>query len=178
MHLPRAKDFLDPPNLGSVAIRYGTVSPDEDEKLSGRFSSVNAPCSRFSPKPLNRAQRLSPAFLDKLLGWNPSGFSVYANQLVFTKRDDEPDRLERLARYLTRAPLGVDTLRTKDDGQVEVSTPPLPRTPAAGSQDPGVGLGSRKPPRQARASDENGYRYMARDRSGGTGSLLGWLVPV
>jgi len=76
-------------------------------------------------KRLNRAQRLSPAFLNKLLGWNPSGFSVYANQLVF---HDEPDRLERLARYLTRAPLGVDTVRTKDDGQVEVSTPPLPRT--------------------------------------------------
>jgi len=31
--------------------------------------------------------------------------------------------LERLARYVTRAPLGVDTVRTKDDGQVDVSTP-------------------------------------------------------
>jgi len=60
---------------------------------------------------LNRAERLSEAFLNNLLGWNPSGFSVDANQLVF---DDEPDRLERLARYLTRAPIAVDAVRTDD----------------------------------------------------------------
>ena len=76
-------------------------------------------------KKLHRAERLSEDFLNKLLGWNPSGFSVYANQIVF---DDEPDRLERLARYLTRAPLGVEAVRTNGDGQVEVSTPPQPRT--------------------------------------------------
>jgi len=50
--------------------------------------------------------------------------TVYANQLVF---DDEPDRLERLARYLTRAPLGVHTVRTNNDGRVEVRTPPSAR---------------------------------------------------
>ena len=69
---------------------------------------------------LNRAERLSEAFLNNLLGWNPSGFSVYANQLVFV---DEPDRLERLARYLTRAPIAVDAVRTDDDARVEVTTP-------------------------------------------------------
>jgi len=72
---------------------------------------------------LNRAERLSEAFLNNLLGWNPSGFSVYANQLVF---DDEPDRLERLARYLTRAPIAVDAVRTDDDARVEVTTPISP----------------------------------------------------
>jgi hypothetical protein len=74
---------------------------------------------------LNRAERLSEAFLNKLLGWNPSGFSVYANQLVC---HDEPDRLEKLARYLTRPPLGMDSVRGQNDGRVEVSTPPQPAT--------------------------------------------------
>jgi len=69
---------------------------------------------------LNRAERLSEAFLNNLFGWNPSGFSVYSNQLVF---DDEPDRLERLTRYLTRAPIAVDAVRTDDDACVEVTTP-------------------------------------------------------
>ena len=39
---------------------------------------------------LNRAERLSEAFLNNLLGWNPSGFSVYAHQLVFTEGTMNP----------------------------------------------------------------------------------------
>jgi len=39
---------------------------------------------------LNRAERLSEAFLNNLLGWNPSGFSVDANQLVFTEGTMNP----------------------------------------------------------------------------------------
>ncbi len=35
-------------------------------------------------------------------GKNPSGFSVHAQQLVY---DDETQKLENLARYLTRAPI-------------------------------------------------------------------------
>ena len=51
---------------------------------------------------LHRAERLSEDFMNKLLQWNPSGFSAYAGQLVF---DDEQKKLEQLARYLTRAPI-------------------------------------------------------------------------
>jgi len=76
-------------------------------------------------KRLRRAERLSDTFLNKLLGWNPSGFSVHAAQLVF---DDEPDRLERLARYLTRAPLGVERVCINEEGGVEVTTPLQPGT--------------------------------------------------
>jgi len=39
---------------------------------------------------LHRAERLSEPFMNKLMEWNPSGFSVYAEQLVF---DHEPQRL-------------------------------------------------------------------------------------
>jgi len=39
---------------------------------------------------LNRAERLSEAFLNNLFGWNPSGFSVYAHQLVFTEGTMNP----------------------------------------------------------------------------------------
>jgi len=38
--------------------------------------------------------------------------------------DDEPDRLERLARYLTRAPIGGNTVHTHNAGRVEVTTLP------------------------------------------------------
>ena len=60
---------------------------------------------RLLLKRLHRAERLSEEFMNRLLQWNPSGFSVYAEQLVW---DDEPQRLEKLARYLTRAPVRVD----------------------------------------------------------------------
>lgn len=65
-------------------------------------------------KRLHRAERLSETFMNKLLEWNPSGFSVHAEptfakatagrQLVY---DDETQKLENLALYLTRqAPEG------------------------------------------------------------------------
>lgn len=76
-------------------------------------------------KRLCRAERLSEAFRNRLLGWTPSGFSVDANQLVF---DHEPHRLERLARYLTRPPMAVSSVRTNDDGRVEVEIPLHPVT--------------------------------------------------
>lgn len=74
---------------------------------------------------LNRAERLSDPFLHKLLGWNPSGLPVHAAQLLF---DDEPDRLETLARYLTRSPLGVERVCISDEGGVELTTPAQPGT--------------------------------------------------
>ena len=45
----------------------------------------------------------------------PLRLSVHANQLVF---DNEPGRLERFARYLTRTPLGLNAVRANDDGPV------------------------------------------------------------
>jgi len=76
-------------------------------------------------KRLHRAERLSTTFMNKLLEWNPSGFSVHAAQLVY---DDEPRRLENIARYLTRAPIRLDTVSQNDDGRVEVATPSHPLT--------------------------------------------------
>lgn len=74
---------------------------------------------------LHRAERLSTSFMNKLLEWNPSGFSVYAEQLVF---DDELQKLENLARYLTRAPIRIGTVTQTPDGRVCVTTPPHPLT--------------------------------------------------
>lgn len=74
---------------------------------------------------LHRAERLSEEFMNRLLQWNPSGFSVYAEQLVW---DDEPQRLEKLARYLTRAPVRVDGVSQTQDSRVLLTTPPDPLT--------------------------------------------------
>ena len=101
-------EFLRPLNSWS--------SPGQDRRGSPAAIPIPPTAARHSAPPLQLCCSLPR---------NPSGFSVYANQLVF---DDDPDGLERLARYLTRAPLGVDTVRTNHDGQVEVSTPAQPRT--------------------------------------------------
>lgn len=73
------------------------------------------------------ARRLSEEFARKLLCWRHSGFSVYARQVVTA---DEPKRVERLARYLTRPPLAQGRLRTATDGTLLVQTPPDPWTGA------------------------------------------------
>ncbi len=54
-----------------------------------------------------------------------SGFSVYAEQLVW---DDEPQRLEKLARYVTRAPVRIDGVSQTQDSRVLLTTPPDPLT--------------------------------------------------
>jgi hypothetical protein len=74
---------------------------------------------------LVRAERLSEEFRDTLLSWVHSGFSVHGEQLVL---DHEADRLERLARYVVRAPIPLDRVRLTEAGQVEVATPPHPQT--------------------------------------------------
>jgi hypothetical protein len=65
--------------------------------------------------------------MEKLLAWSPSGFSLNATQLVMP---DEPQRLERLARYLTRAPVRIDAVEQHDQGHIRISTPPDPATGA------------------------------------------------
>jgi len=73
------------------------------------------------------ARRLSEEFARKLLSWRHSGFSVYARQVVPA---NEPKRLQRLARYLTRPPLARGRLRTATDGALLLETPPDPQTGA------------------------------------------------
>jgi hypothetical protein len=76
-------------------------------------------------KRLHRAERLSETFMNKLLEWNPSGFSVHAEQLVY---DDQTQKLENLALYLTRAPVKLSSITQTPEGQVCVTTPPHPLT--------------------------------------------------
>ena len=76
---------------------------------------------------LHRAERLSTQFRDQLLSWRRSGFSVRATQVV---PPEEPDRLERLARYVVRAPFLQDGAQPTPRGQVLLPTPPDPRTGA------------------------------------------------
>jgi len=82
---------------------------------------------RLVIRALVAGRRLSSDFARKLLSWRHSGFSVYARQVV---PQDEPRRLERLARYLTRPPLAQGRLRTATDGSLLLQTPPDPRTGA------------------------------------------------
>ena len=63
--------------------------------------------------------------MNKLLEWNPSGFSVHAEQLVY---DDETQKLENLALYLTRAPIKLSSITQIPEGRVSVTTPPHPLT--------------------------------------------------
>jgi hypothetical protein len=76
---------------------------------------------------LLRAERLSEEFAERLLSWEHSGFSVYAEQVVLK---DEKDRLARLARYTARAPLPDARVREGPDGRLLVRTAPDPRTGA------------------------------------------------
>ncbi|MFC2173863.1 transposase [Acidobacteriota bacterium] len=74
---------------------------------------------------LHQAERLSETFIERLLSWSPSGFSVHAQHLV---RAEDTTRMERLARYLTKPPVPIDSVSEQDDGTVRVSTPPHPST--------------------------------------------------
>jgi hypothetical protein len=74
---------------------------------------------------LHAAERLSEEFRDTLLSWPHSGFSAHAEQIL---APDDTDHLERLARYLTRAPMPIDAVDAGDNGDVRLTTPPDPRT--------------------------------------------------
>lgn len=74
---------------------------------------------------LHAAERLSESFLERLLAWSPSGFSVHAEQVAPA---DDRARLERLARYITRAPMRLDALELIEEDVVRVRTPPNPRS--------------------------------------------------
>jgi len=74
---------------------------------------------------LQRAQRLSESFCESLLSWRHSGFSVHAEQRL---EASEGGRLERLGRYVTRPALAAGAVTLREDGRVEVATPPDPHT--------------------------------------------------
>jgi hypothetical protein len=65
--------------------------------------------------------------METLLGWSPSGFSCRATDPILP---EEKDRLERLARYLTRAPLRLDAVHEDDKGRIRLATPPDPSSGA------------------------------------------------
>jgi hypothetical protein len=60
-----------------------------------------------------------------LLGWERSGFSVYGEQVVLW---EETERLDRLLRYATRAPMAYGSVEETSEGKVRVRTPVDPRT--------------------------------------------------
>ena len=73
---------------------------------------------------LHQEERLSEGFMENLLSWVHPGFSVFAGEPLSPQ---DPEQLERLARYITRPPLPADSIR-RHDGLIELTTPPDPRT--------------------------------------------------
>jgi len=67
---------------------------------------------------LHQQERLSERFMDTLLSWVDPGFSVFAGEPVSA---GDSERLERLARYITRPP-------PPGHGVLQIITPPDPRT--------------------------------------------------
>jgi hypothetical protein len=74
---------------------------------------------------LRRAERLSDDFMEALLGWEHSGFSVHAGTAI---ESTEPKAVERVGRYLTRAPVALGKVHPQRDGRVKLLTPPNPKT--------------------------------------------------
>jgi hypothetical protein len=76
---------------------------------------------------LHKAERLSESFMQNLLSWVHSGFSVYAGPPVDAA---EIASMESQARYITRPALAMDALQSLDSGRLAMETPPNPRTGA------------------------------------------------
>jgi hypothetical protein len=76
---------------------------------------------------LRKAGRLSESFYERLLSWTPSGFSAYGKQVAHA---DEPGKLERMARYIARAPFALGKIRLLPQDRVRIDTPPDSRTGA------------------------------------------------
>ena len=74
---------------------------------------------------LNRAERLSEEFRDQLVSWVHSDFSVHAGPRIYPT---DSEQLERLGRYIVRAPMPSKDVRLTSAGKVHVATPPHPRT--------------------------------------------------
>jgi hypothetical protein len=121
-----------------LLARDGTFVPVEPDARA-----VEELFRRLVIQALQKAERLSEEFAERLLGWEHSGFSVHAEQVVFPH---ERDRLARLARYVARAPLPDARLRAGPDGRLlvrtgsgEVAFSPLDLVHAVAQQIPGKG---------------------------------------
>jgi hypothetical protein len=76
---------------------------------------------------LHKGERLTERFMQNLLSWVHSGFSVYAGPPVNAA---EIASMEVQARYITRPALDLDAIRELDDGRLVMETPADPRTGA------------------------------------------------
>jgi hypothetical protein len=74
---------------------------------------------------LRKAERLRPETEQMLLGWHHFGFSVHTAEPVLP---DDTDRLEHLARYITRASMRLDAISRAEGGRMKVRTPPASQT--------------------------------------------------
>ena len=63
--------------------------------------------------------------MQNLLSWVHRGFSVFAGEPLPA---GDCAQLERLARYVTRPLLAADSICQRDDGLLQITTPPDPRT--------------------------------------------------
>ena len=86
--------------------------------LSSLRSERGLPAAR--PRRLNDAGRLSDRFEESLLSWAHSGFSLYAGPPIPAA---DSVHIERMARYLTRPPIAVGTIKLTPEGSVLISTP-------------------------------------------------------
>ena len=68
---------------------------------------------------LREAERLSEAFMDKLLSWVHPGFSVFAGPAV---DPTELGSLESQARYIARPAMAMDALQKRADGTLALQT--------------------------------------------------------
>ena len=71
---------------------------------------------------LQLAECLSDAFAEVLLGWEHSGFSLHAIE------PSEARAVERVRRYLTRAPVALGKVHPQGDGRIKLLTPRDPTT--------------------------------------------------
>jgi hypothetical protein len=90
-------------------------------------SAVMEAFRRLLLKHLHQAERLSENFMQNLLSWVHSGFSVFAGPPV---EAPEINSLESQARYITRPALAMDALQKQQDGNFAMKTPGEPRTGA------------------------------------------------
>ena len=77
-------------------------------------------CRRLVLDRLVRAERLSEAVRQRLLSWERSDFSVHAGEAIEAKQRES---LERMARYVTRAPVALSKVFREKDGRVRLPTP-------------------------------------------------------
>jgi hypothetical protein len=89
---------------------------------------------------LHRAERLSEEFLNSLLGWVHSGFSVHGEQTVPT---EEVQGAKRPARDLTRGPMPIDVVEKVGGRRLRVRTAGgLRQGRPGGRLEPGTGVGA------------------------------------